>query len=80
MVCFLLVSLGPGIPILGIIFDVGITSDKGFAAVNSDYFDDFSPLINDIAFLISLDDGGLDMIEVVDSILHFDIFVELYVL
>lgn len=80
MVGFLLVGLGPGIPVLGIIFNVGITSDKGFAAVNSDDFDDFSPLVDDITFLISLDYGGLNVIKVVDSILHVDILVELYIL
>jgi hypothetical protein len=80
MIGFLLVSLSPGIPILSLIPHIGIPTDEWFAAIDSDDFDDFVPLINDISFFVSLDYSGLNMIEIIDSVLHVDIVVHLNIL
>lgn len=54
---FLLVGLGPSIPVLGVVFNISITSYERFAFVDSDYFDNLGPLIDDIALFISLNYG-----------------------
>lgn len=72
--------MSESIPVLCVVFNVVITSDEGFTSINSDDFNDFGPLVNDIALLISLDDSGLDMVEVVDSVVHVQILVDLNVL
>jgi len=53
MVGLLLIGLSISIPILCVIFEIIISSDEGFFFIDSDNFNDFSPLINDISFLIS---------------------------
>ncbi len=80
MIGFLLVGLGPGIPVLSVIFYIRISTNEGFASIDSYNFDDLSPLINDISFLISLYDSWFDMIEIIDSILHVHIVVHLNIL
>ncbi len=57
MVGLLLVSLSKGIPIFDIIADILIPSNKRLLLIDPDDFDDFNPLICNIAFLILLDDG-----------------------
>lgn len=74
----LLVCLGECVPIFRIGVDVVIATDEGFFLVDSDDFDHFRPLVSDVALLISLDDGGLDVVEVVDPIGHLHVVVELY--
>jgi len=53
MVGLFLIGLSISIPILCVIFEIIISSDEGFFFIDSDNFNDFSPLINDISFLIS---------------------------
>ena len=80
MVGFFLIGLGGCIPVLSVVFDISITSDKWFAAINSDNFDDLGPLIDGIALLVSFYDCRLDVIKVIDSVLHIEVLVHFYVL
>ena len=80
MIGFLLISLGPCIPILSIVFDVGIPTNKRFSAIDSNDSDDFSPLIDDIAFFVSFDDVRLNLIKIIDSILHIHVIIEIEIL
>ena len=80
MIGFFLISLRPSIPVFNIIFYIFIPSDKGFAPIDSDDFDNLGPLIDYISLFISLYDSGLDVIEVIDSILHIEIPIELNIL
>ena len=77
MSCFLLVSLSECIPVFSISVDVIVASDKRFFLVDSDDLDNFCPLISDIAFIVSFDYCGFDVVEVVDSVGHLHIVIEL---
>lgn len=80
MIGFLLISLCGCIPVLGVVLDVGVATDEGFAFINSDNFNNFCPLIDDVAFLVSFYYSGFDMIKIIDSVLHVDIMVDFDVL
>lgn len=80
MIGFLLISLSPGIPILSVIPHIGIPTDKRFAPIDSNNFDYLVPLIDDISLFIPFDDSGLNMIKIIDSILHVDFMVHLNIL
>ena len=70
MSCLFLVSLGKRIPVLNIIVYIFIASNEGFSLVYADDFNDFSPLLCNIALVISLNNCGFNVIVVVDPVGH----------
>ena len=56
MVGFFLIGLCKSIPVLSVVLDVGVATDERFAFINSDNFDYFSPLVDDVALFVSLYD------------------------
>lgn len=80
MIGFLLISLCESVPVLSIILDIGVATNKRFAFINSDNFDDLSPLIDDVAFLISLNNSWLNMIKIIDSVLDVKIMIDFDIL
>lgn len=80
MIGFFLVSLCKSIPVLGIVFYISVATDEWFTFIDSDNFDNLSPLVDDIALFVSFYHSGLNMIKIIDSILHVDIMVDLDVL
>jgi len=77
MIRSFLISLGESVPVLSAGILILVSPDEGFPSVNSDNFDDFSPLVDDISFLIPFDNCGLNMVEVVDPILHIQVVIYL---
>jgi hypothetical protein len=80
MVGFFLVSLCKCVPVFSVIFYVGVATDKRFALIDSDYFDNFCPLVDHVAFLVSFYHSRLNMIKIIYPILHVHIMFDLNVL
>ena len=72
----LLVSLCKGIPILRLCIKVVIAPNERFLLVDPNNLDNLSPLISYIPFIISLDNRGLDMVVVIDTIGQVNIILE----
>lgn len=83
---FLLIGLSKSIPILDFRINMSVASNEWFFVVDSDDFDDLSPLFGNITFLISFNDCGFNMIIVVIPLIvgcvHFYIIrlIELVIL
>ena len=69
MLGFLLIGLSVGIPILDFRINMPVASNEWFFLVDSDDFDDFSPLFGNIALLVSLHDCGFDVVVVIISLI-----------
>lgn len=80
MIGFFLIGLGVCIPILSVIFKIIVAPNKRFFFINSYDFDDFSPLVNYISFLISFDYKRFNMIKVINSIFHIKIVIDMDIL
>jgi hypothetical protein len=63
-----LVSLRECVPVLDVVVDVLVATNERLLFVHTDYLDHLDPLISNIAFLILLDDGRLNMVKVVDAV------------
>lgn len=80
MIGFLLISLCESVPVFSVVLYVGVATDKRFALIDSDYFNKLCPLVDHVAFLVSFYHSRLNMIKIIDSILHFHVVVDFDVL
>jgi len=56
MIGFFLIGLRESVPVLSVVLEIGVATNERLTFINSDNFDYFSPLVNDVALFISLDD------------------------
>jgi hypothetical protein len=56
MIGFFLVGLRESVPVLSVVLEIGVATNERLTFINSDNFDYFSPLVNDVALFISLYD------------------------
>jgi hypothetical protein len=54
MVSFFLIGLCKSVPVLSVVLEIGVATDERLALINSDNFDYFSPLVDDVALFVSL--------------------------
>lgn len=56
MIGFFLIGLCKSVPVLSVVLEIGVATDERLALINSDNFDYFSPLVDDVALFVSLYD------------------------
>lgn len=77
---FFLISLCSGIPVFSIVFEIVVASNERFFFIYSDNFDEFGPLVDNVAFLIFFDNKRVNRVEVIDFVLNIKILVDMNIL